>query len=159
MGIWTDKLKYLRWENQIRLVDRAQTFLHARGLDAPTRPVALSLAIPLLEEGSLADSNEMQDRWAMLLANAADANGPEIRRAYVGILSELTPLDASILDMIFDVDAPIPRNMDGERAEISTGDLPYSVNTAKPKDFLDRSELDQTPKQPMPESRSIGAHM
>jgi hypothetical protein len=134
MGIWTDKLKYLRWENQIRLVDRAQTFLHARGLDAPTRPVALSLAIPLLEEGSLADSNEIQDRWAMLLANAADAKGPEIRRAYVGILSEMTALDASLLEKIYDADAAFSPIENMEHAELWTGDLPRGVRVATRED-------------------------
>ncbi len=134
MGIWTDKLKYLRWESQIRLVDRAQTFLHARGLDAPTRPVALSLAIPLLEEGSLADHNEIQDRWAMLLANAADTHGPEIRRAYVGILSEMTPLDAYLLDMIHDADAAFTPSENMDHAELWTGNLPHSVRVGTKDD-------------------------
>lgn len=111
-------------------MDRAKTFLHARGIDAPTRPVALSLAIPLLEEGSLADSNEIQDRWAMLLANAADARGPEIRRAYVGILSEMTPLDAYLLDMIYDADAAFTPIENMNHAELWTGNLPHSVRVA-----------------------------
>lgn len=151
MGIWEDKLKYRRWENQIRLAEKAKGFLQARGLDGPTRAIELSIAIPLLEEASLADSDVLQDRWGMLLANAADAHGPEIRRAYVGILSEMTPLDASILEMVFDADATSPRNTEGERAEISTENLPYSVHVAKPKDFLDRSEVDQSSEQPGPE--------
>jgi hypothetical protein len=87
-GIWEDKLKYLRWENQIKLAERAKTLLKERGLDSPTRSIALSIAVPLLEEGSLTDSEALRDRWGMLLANAADANGPEIRRAYVGILAD-----------------------------------------------------------------------
>lgn len=134
IGIWEDKLKYRRWENQIRLAENAKNFLNARGLDGPTRLIELSIAIPLLEEASLADSDSLQNRWAMLLANAADANGPEIRRAYVGILSEMTPLDASLLEMIFDSDAATPPSPKGERAALWTGKLPNSISVAKPED-------------------------
>ncbi len=151
MGIWEDKLKYRRWENQIRLAEKAKDFLQARGLDGPTRTIELSLAIPLLEEGSLADSDVLQDRWAMLLANAADANGPDVRRAYVGILSEMTPQDASILDMIFDADAANPPGTNGDRVTIGTGNLPSSVSVPAPKSYVDSSEVKQQTKQPLPE--------
>lgn len=127
MGIWEDKLKYRRWENQIKLADKARSALRARGLDGPTRIVELNIAIPLLEEASLADSDELQDRWAMLLANAADANGPIIRRAYIGILSEMTPFDVLILDKIFEADQTFLPTKDGPVAEIWTHMLPDEV--------------------------------
>jgi hypothetical protein len=135
MGIWEDKLKYRRWENQIKLAEKARSALLARGLDGPTRTVELSIAIPLLEEASLADSDELQDRWAMLLANAADANGPEIRRAYIGILAEMTSFDALILDMIFEVEQTFLPTKEAPVAEIWTHLLPGEVRVlgqAKP---------------------------
>ncbi|TDR70645.1 Abi-alpha family protein [Paludibacterium purpuratum] len=104
VAIWTDKLRYRRWENQIVLVEKAKAFLAARGMTGPTRALGLNLAIPLLEEASLADSEYLQDRWAALLANAADVTKPEVRRAYVTILAELTSFDASILVKLFDAD-------------------------------------------------------
>jgi len=103
-AIWTDKLRYRRWENQMVLVEKAKAFLVARGMTGPTRTLELNLAIPLLEEASLADSESLQDRWATLLANAVDVTRPEVRRAYVTILSELTSFDASILEKICDAD-------------------------------------------------------
>ena len=89
VAIWTDKLRYRRWGNQIVLAEKAKAFLAARGLKEPTRTIELNLALPLLEEASLADSEALQDRWATLLANAADFSKPEVRRAYVSILAEL----------------------------------------------------------------------
>lgn len=135
MGIWEDKLKYRRWENQIKLAEKARSALLARGLNAPTRIVELNIAIPLLEEASLADSDELQDRWAMLLANAADANGPEIRRAYVGILAELTSFDALILDKIFEAEQAFLPTKEAPVAEIWTHLLPgeaWVIGLAKP---------------------------
>ena len=104
MGIFEDKLKYLRWERQIRLFDRATQFLHDRGLNEPNRAIPLQLAIPIMQGGSLEEDDALQDRWAMLLVNAADTEGPAIRRAYAAILENLTPFDAAILDKLFDAD-------------------------------------------------------
>ncbi len=127
IGIWHDKLKYRRWENQVVLYQKAMAFLQARGLDEPTRSLGLGLAIPLLEEASLADSEVLQDRWATLLANAGDASRPEVRRAYVSILAELTPFDATILEMISDADSIYVPTENRSRASISTVNLPEHV--------------------------------
>ena len=114
MGLLEDKLRYLRWERQIRLFERANRFLAERGLEQPTRPVSLPIAIPLIQAASLEENDEMQDRWAALLANAADESFDEdIRRAYISILKDLTPLDAVNLEQIYslepvsDIEVPI----------------------------------------------------
>ena len=102
MGIFEDRLKYMRWERQIRLMQRAQDFLKLIGLPAPTRPVPLKLAIPIIQGASLEENDDLQDRWAALLVNAANANfHNEVRRSYVAILEQLTPLDAQILDVLY----------------------------------------------------------
>jgi hypothetical protein len=71
MGIVHDKLLYMRWERQQRYIAKAQEYLKTLNLSAPTRPVPMQLAIPLLQGASLEESNEIQDRWAKLLVNAA----------------------------------------------------------------------------------------
>lgn len=124
MGIWHDKLKYRRWENQIVLAQKATAFLKARGLGGPTRTLDLALAIPLLEEASLADEDALQDRWATLLANAADAKSPEVRRAYVSILAEMTTLDALVLEKLFEADREFVPFEHTPIAELWTGELP-----------------------------------
>lgn len=137
MGIWEDKLKYRRWENQIRLAEKARAVLKARGLDAPSRTVHLAIAIPLLEEASLADSDELQDRWAMLLANAADANGPTMRRAYVSILAEMTALDVIIIQKLFDAGLGFIPDDIYDHAVFWTVGLPEQVTLAEKHTKLD----------------------
>ena len=56
MGIFDDKLKYMRWERQVRLMQRAEQLLREAGLTQPTRAIPLKLAVPLLEAASLEDS-------------------------------------------------------------------------------------------------------
>ena len=135
VAIWTDKLRYRRWENQIVLAAKAKAFLETRGLKEPTRTIELNLALPLLEEASLADSETMQDRWAALLANAADGSKPEVRRAYVTILAELTSFDASILEKIFDADRTYIASDDRPYAELWTHRLPDEAVIPTGKEF------------------------
>jgi hypothetical protein len=128
MGIVEDKLKYLRWERQIRLVERANQFLDAKGLPQPSRKVPLQVAIPLIQGGSLEEDDWLQDRWAALLVNAADASSHvEVRRAFISILEDLTPLDALLLQKIYS-STLVP----DVEAEIWTTHLPDYVTEEKP---------------------------
>lgn len=102
IGIFEDRLRYLRWERQFRFMHRADQMLKEVGLPAPTRAIPLKLAIPLIQGASLEEDDELQDRWAALLVNAANAAfGTEIRRAHISILEQITALEAKILDTIY----------------------------------------------------------
>ena len=102
VGIFGDKLRYMRWERQGRLIIRANEFLKASGLDSPTRAVPLKLAVPLFEGAMLEEDDELQDRWAALLVNAANADfGFDINRSYVAILEQITALEAKIMDVMY----------------------------------------------------------
>ena len=128
LGIFEDKLKYMRWERQVRLMKRAQEFLKDRGLTTPTRPIPMSFAIPLFQAASLEEDDYLQDRWAALLVNAVDASyDNEIRRSYISILEELSPLDALMLDKIYY--ASIINGTD----RLFTGYLPKEVTINNPE--------------------------
>jgi hypothetical protein len=102
IGIVTDRLSYARWERQIRLMRRADEFLAQQGLSGPTRAVPLKIAIPLLQAASIEEDDGLQDLWAILLANAANAQSQvEIERGYISILEQLTPVEAQILKAIY----------------------------------------------------------
>ena len=129
MGIVEDKLKYLRWERQKRLQERANQFLAERGLSQPSRNVPLQVIIPLIQGGSLEEDDSLQDRWAALLVNAADASSDtEVRRAFISILEDLTPLDALLLEKIYS-STVVP----DVEAEIWTTFLPDHVTEKKPE--------------------------
>jgi hypothetical protein len=141
MAIFEDRLKYMRWERQVRLRVRADEFLKQLGLESPTRPVPMKLAIPLIQAASLEEDNDLQDLWAALLANAADASCPiEIQRSYVSILEQLTPLETKILDRIYSLpfeqsqhDGVITEHLpDSARAAAKKGD----TNTGNPSEAV-----------------------
>ena len=101
IGIFEDKLKYMRWERQVRLIERAQRVLNERGYNSPVIPVPPKLAIPILQSASLEENDELQDKWAYMLVNATDPNcKTRIDVKFPRILDELSLYDVRILDII-----------------------------------------------------------
>ena len=127
VGIFEDKLQYARWVRQVRMIQQSQKFLKRSGLKAPTRAVPMKLAIPIMQGAILEDDDSLQDRWAALLVNAANASFPgEVRRSYATILEQLTPLDAVIFDVLYSV--PFDESL---HVGLLTFDLPRSTRLCK----------------------------
>ncbi|WMJ24332.1 Abi-alpha family protein [Paludicola sp. MB14-C6] len=103
IGIFEDKLKYARWERQVRLMCRATEFMKKCGITEVINPIPLKFAVPLLQGASLEDDDELQDLWAKLLVNAISNKGIELRRVYIDILERLSPLEAKIIDKIYSI--------------------------------------------------------
>ena len=127
MGIFEDKLKYMRWERQVRLMQRAEQLLLEAGLNRPTRAIPLKLAVPLLEAASLEDDDYLQDLWARLLVNAANGHSHmTLQRAYISVLDQITAFEAAILQKIY----ALPyEQMRHEGVEV--GKLPSEVSVGK----------------------------
>lgn len=125
-GIAEDKLRYMRWERQVRLMKKAEEFLDQQGLQAPTRPVPMKVAIPILEAASMEEDDALQDIWARLLVNAADADsGMEVTRSLVTIIQDFGPLEAQLLQAIHDAPTSIYPN------GILTTGLPHEYHVDK----------------------------
>lgn len=145
-GIFEDKLKYLRWERQVRLMRRAEELMREFGLEAPTRAVPLKFAIPLLQGASLEDDDEIQDMWARLLINAANATSAvSTKRVFIEILENIGPLEAKILQTLYSL--PFEKML--HKSVITIG-MPDSVTILDPDE---ESPMDAAlqPDQPTPE--------
>jgi hypothetical protein len=81
-----------------------------RGLEAPSRPIPFSFSVPLIEHASLEADEELQDIWARMLANAADAeSGTQPRTAFIGMLKDMTAFDVARLAQIAKI-TPLTKN-------------------------------------------------
>jgi hypothetical protein len=71
--------------------------------DAGIAPNTVSprLFLPILEHASLEHNEEMQGRWAALLANASAKEG-SVHPSFIEILDQLTPEDAQLLDRLYE---------------------------------------------------------
>ena len=120
IGIFEDKLRYMRAERQMRLMGRFHELMQKLGEDAPTKPIPLKLAVPLFQAAILEDDDYLQDMWANLLVNSSvSKQGIELRLAYIDILERLSPIEAAILQKIYFL--PVDRL---KRNGIITKDLP-----------------------------------
>lgn len=129
MAIFEDHLRYVRWERQVRLKIRADEYLAQLGLDGPSKAVPMKLAIPLIQAASLEEDDELQDRWAALLANAANAASEiKIQRSFIAILEQVSPLEAAILDRIYSL--PFE---EAQHAGVITTDLPETARISDKK--------------------------
>ena len=96
---FADIIRGRRAERQIKMLTRALAMLDESGL-APGWVPAKTL-VPLLEFAGLEDDEDMQERWAALLANAAVGDaGREVVPSFVRILQELSPPEAKMLDWL-----------------------------------------------------------
>jgi hypothetical protein len=109
VGMGTDTLKVKRYRRQVRLTEQVKAFLRERGLEAPSPGIPLSFSVPLIEYASLEEDDDLQDIWAGMLANAADAkSGTERRTAFIGMLKDMTAFDVMILAKIAKIEKISP---------------------------------------------------
>lgn len=98
VGILSDQVKLWRWSNQINIIKKAQVKIEASGLNK--KQIPLKVLVPIIQNSSLEQDENMQDKWANMLTNAATGS-IEISPNYAAILNELSPIEVVILDKIY----------------------------------------------------------
>jgi hypothetical protein len=96
-----DRLSVIWFERRVRLWERVRQFCADRGITGPTRKIPLNIGVPLLQSATLEEDDDLQDIWARLFVNSADAgSGIEPRAAYGAVLAEMSLLDVRNLSQI-----------------------------------------------------------
>jgi hypothetical protein len=122
VGMVEDYLRVVRFERRVRLWDRVRNILTEKGMDGPTRRIALNIGLPLLENAALEEDDDLQDVWAKLLVNGGDADsGIELRRAFVSVLAEMSAFDVRNLAQI---DSAVKMNAESASTGVWTYELP-----------------------------------
>jgi hypothetical protein len=99
--VLADRVRLFRMEQQLKLLDKADKIIKSRALSR--KAVNLRVLLPLLETGSLEEDENMTERWAALLANAADANNKtQLESSFIEILKQLPPKHAFLLDVFYE---------------------------------------------------------
>lgn len=94
IGLINDKIQFFRYNRQLRI---AEEYNKNYG-NQPMQPIPPKFLIPILENGSLEEDDDLQDLWINLLGAFTNKDYKEEKRlTYVEILKNLTPTDALIL--------------------------------------------------------------
>lgn len=94
-----DSVRMWRVKRGFRFAREFQRLIEESGKDV--KPIATRLFFPVLEAASIEDDDEMQTRWAALIANEATDVG-SVHPSYIDILRQLAPQDARVLDKLCD---------------------------------------------------------
>ena len=136
--IWHDRLKYARWERQVRLMKRADELLAGVRSGHKLRALPMNFAIPLLQAASLEDNDDLQDMWAKMLVNGlTSTNDADIRRANIDIMQSLSPFEAIILSKVYSIELDLALSN-----SVITSDLPDQVvsSSTLSRDVLSHSK-------------------
>lgn len=102
IGMIGDKLKFMRWERQIRLIDKVEEISQNRKIIGKEIPIPPKLFIPIMENASLEDNNTLQDIWARLIVSSQDEKtSKNVRVAYIDIIKQLEDVDVMFLDKLY----------------------------------------------------------
>lgn len=94
-----DNAKFKRFENANKLFIRAKKITEWVSEELQEPPLKISM--PLIENASLESEDELQEKWANLLANSL-TNKKDIKPAFIEILKELSSIEVKILDKIYE---------------------------------------------------------
>jgi len=96
-----DHVRVFRAMRQLRLYQRTAEIFAKTG--AKPQQVPLKLLFPIIENASVEETDELQDRWANLLAHAADPDESSIVSiSFPTILRELSARQVKFLDTLYD---------------------------------------------------------
>jgi hypothetical protein len=99
---WGDSARAFRLRRLKRLLEKTQERLNESG--SQPEAVKFSLLNDIMNHGSAEDDDDLQDRWANLLSNAADPRYESVvQPSFPNILSQLSKEEALFLDELYEL--------------------------------------------------------
>jgi nitroreductase len=99
-GMWQESLRVRRLARRVRLYEKLKRRIAALGVDPQEIPEKIWM--PALQAVSSEDDETLQDKWAGLLATAANPEtAGTVLPAFAEVLRQLSPEEARFLDAIY----------------------------------------------------------
>ena len=93
-----DQISFWRFNNQIKILTKAKSICEKNSISVKAIPP--KLLCPYLENASLEDDDELQDRWAILLVNMVDSQQNLQNHVFPYILSQLSKDEFTLLESV-----------------------------------------------------------
>jgi hypothetical protein len=93
-----DEIQLRRAKRRRRLLERSHEMFQV--IHKEPEPIPLKLLLPIMENGSLEENDELQDRWAALLVNSSGTN--MVLPGATDILKQLSPYEVLLLQMCYE---------------------------------------------------------
>lgn len=95
----SDQAEVWKVKRRIRFMGEVKRLADESGLNVNS--IAPRLFFPVYEAASIEDDDDMQTRWAALIANEATKVG-SVHPSFIEILRQMAPVDARLLDKLYD---------------------------------------------------------
>jgi hypothetical protein len=100
VGDWLIHKRVRRWS---QLQDETRRIIEQRNVKEPSDDISPSIALPLIEAALDEDREGLKELWARLLAAAVDPTRKgRVRQSFIAALKQMDPLDAKILETLYD---------------------------------------------------------
>lgn len=86
--LFSDKVKYYRFKNQVNILIKAEKYVKSKNISVKKIPT--KILVPLLENASLEDDSNMQDKWANMIGNLADSEQNLQNQIFPYLLSQVS---------------------------------------------------------------------
>ncbi|MDT0644967.1 hypothetical protein RM553_19195 [Zunongwangia sp. F363] len=84
----SDKIKFFRFKNQINILIKAQEYVKKKNIKIKEIPT--KILVPLLENASLEENEEMQEKWSFMIGNLADSDKNLQNQIFPYLLSQIS---------------------------------------------------------------------
>lgn len=91
-----DQISLWRFSNQIKILNKAKVLCEKNNVS--TKCIPPKLLCPYLENASLEDDDELQDKWAILLVNMVDSEQNIQNHVFPYILSQISKDEFNLLE-------------------------------------------------------------
>lgn len=116
-----DKVTLWKFKNQVKMLNKAKEYCQKHSINPKT--ISLKVLCPLLDYSALEESEELQDKWAILLSNMVDSEQNIENHVFPYILSQISSNEFEILENVFD-DKVLRQKRLTEELEQFKNDLP-----------------------------------
>ena len=95
-----DRIRFRREKNLVNFYVRYQKIVEEAGIDQ--KEVPFRLWFPIFESASIEEDETLHQKWASLLANAANPRSDvEVTPAFIEVLKQISPLEAQLLHSVY----------------------------------------------------------
>jgi hypothetical protein len=96
-----DQVTMFKFKNQVRMLNKAKAYCEKHNISPKT--ISLKILCPLLENAALEDNEDLQDKWATLLANMVDSEQNIDNHVFPYLLSQISIAEFSALEKLLNL--------------------------------------------------------
>jgi hypothetical protein len=136
-----DNVKFVRFKRQVNILLKAKKYVESKGINP--KEIPLKILVPLLENASLEEDEDLKDKWAVMITNLADSNKNLQNQVFPYLLGQISIEEYSGLKDLLDKEF-VHRAMRRTYGELEDKDeIRYHITDPTKKKQLEVLEIEQ----------------